>query len=68
MKKKTVKKLVLAKETLIDLESGLAYVAAAATAAGACISGTGCGAPACPYSGGYRTCNTCGQTCGTNLC
>jgi hypothetical protein len=67
MKKKTVKKLVLAKETLIDLESGLPHVAAAATAAAACISGTGCGAPACPWSG-YRTCNTCGATCGTNLC
>lgn len=67
MKKKTAKKLMLAKETLSDLQSDLVYVAAAATAAGACISGTGCGAPACPWSG-YRTCNTCGATCGTNLC
>lgn len=63
MKKKSLKKLVLAKETLADLESGvLGYVEGAATA-----SCTGCGAPACPWSG-YRTCNTCGATCGTNLC
>jgi hypothetical protein len=60
--KKTPKKLVLAKETLADLESGLSNVAGAATA-----SCTGCGAPACPWSG-YRTCITCGATCGTNLC
>jgi hypothetical protein len=62
MKKKSLKKLVLAKETLTHLESGLGYVAAGAT-----VSCTGCGAPACPWSG-YRTCNTCGATCGTNLC
>jgi hypothetical protein len=66
MKKKT-KKLKLAKETLIDLQSGIGHVAAGATAAYACASGTGCGAPACPWSG-YRSCNTCGNTCGTNLC
>ena len=63
MKKQNVKKLVLSKETLVDLENGgLGNVAAGATA-----SCTGCGAPACPYSG-YRTCVTCGATCGTNLC
>lgn len=62
MRKKSLKKLVLAKETLADLESGLGNVAAGATA-----SCTGCGAPACPWSG-YRTCVTCGATCGTNLC
>lgn len=62
MKKKTVKKLMLAKETLIDLQSGVEHVAA-----GAGVSGTGCGEPACPWSG-YRSCNTCGATCGTNLC
>lgn len=67
MKKKTAKKLVLAKETLTDLQSGLGHVAAAATGVYGCLSGTGCGEPACPYSG-YRTCNTCGATCGTNLC
>ena len=61
MKKKTVKKLALAKETLVDLESGVGHIA------GGGISGTGCGEPACPWSG-YRTCNTCGATCGTNLC
>jgi hypothetical protein len=62
MKKKT-KKLVLSKETLIDLQSGLAHVAGEGG-----VSGTGCGAPACPWTGG-RTCNTCNNnTCGTNLC
>jgi len=65
--KKREKKLVLAKETLAYLQSDLRAVAAA-TAAGACISGTGCGYPACPYSD-YRTCVTCDRnTCGTNLC
>lgn len=59
---KKMKKLVLAKETLADLESGLGMVVAGATA-----SCTGCGAPACPWSG-VRTCVTCGQTCTTNLC
>ena len=67
MKKKNLKKLVLSKETLTDLQSDLGYVAAAATGVYGCVSGTGCGAPACPWSG-YRTCNTCGATCGTNLC
>ena len=63
MKKKTVKKLKLAKETLIDLQNGLEHVPG-----GGGVSGTGCGAPACPWSD-YRTCNTCNNnTCGTNLC
>ena len=65
--KKKAKKLVLAKETLTRLQNGL--VMGGATAAGACISGTGCGAPVCPYSDGYHTCVTCDRnTCGTNLC
>lgn len=61
MKKKKTKKLMLSKETLVDLQSGLGQVVAGA------VSGTGCGAPACPWSG-VRSCNTCGNTCGTNLC
>lgn len=60
--KKKAKKLVLAKETLTDFEIGFGEVAGAATA-----SCTGCGPPACPFSG-LRTCVTCGATCGTNLC
>lgn len=60
--KKNVTKLVLAKETLADLDNGLGMAVAGATA-----SCTGCGAPACPWSGG-RTCVTCGATCTTNLC
>lgn len=65
--KKQVKKLVLAKETLVDLQGNLSYAATAAAVAYGGVSGTGCGAPACPWSG-YRSCNTCGATCGTNLC
>jgi hypothetical protein len=64
--KKKMKKLVLAKETLVDLEGSLGPVVGGSTLPG-CISGTGCNNTACPYSG-YRTCNTCGATCGTNLC
>lgn len=61
--KKTVKKLVLAKETLLDLESGVGRIAG-----GGGVSGTGCGGDVCPWTG-YRTCNTCNNnTCGTNLC
>lgn len=51
--KKQVKKLVLAKETVIRLEENLEQVAGGLTHD--CWSG-------------YRTCNTCGATCGTNLC
>ena len=60
--KKKLKKLVLAKETVADLGSGIVNVAGANT-----VSCTGCGPPACPWSG-YHTCVTCGATCGTNLC
>jgi hypothetical protein len=60
--RKKVKKLVLSKETLSDLESGLGEIAGGATA-----SCTGCGPPACPWSG-QATCVTCGRTCTTNLC
>lgn len=53
--KKQMKKLTLAKETLIHLEEDLAKVAGGATLR-------------CEWSG-YRTCATCNnQTCGTNLC
>ena len=65
--KKKLKKLVLAKETLVDLEGNLGPVAGGASTLAGCISGTGCNNTGCPYSG-YRTCNTCGATCGTNLC
>jgi hypothetical protein len=54
VKKKQTKKLVLAKETVVGLQDNLEQVAGAATLR-------------CEY-GGYRTCATCGQTCGTNLC
>ncbi len=60
--KKKLKKLVLSKETVADLESGLGDVAGANTA-----SCTGCGPPACPESG-LRTCVTCRGTCTSNLC
>lgn len=54
MKKKAVKKLVLAKETVIRLEDDLGQVAGGATHA--CWSD-------------YQTCATCNnRTCGTNLC
>ncbi|HEV2856600.1 MAG TPA: hypothetical protein VHC97_27685 [Thermoanaerobaculia bacterium] len=55
MKKKTVKKLALAKETLIPLENNLDGVAGGVTLT-------------CEYSGGQRTCATCARTCTTNLC
>jgi hypothetical protein len=52
--KKTVKKLVLAKETVVRLEDNLEQAAGGATTA--CWSG-------------YQTCATCNRnTCGTNLC
>jgi hypothetical protein len=54
MKKKT-KKLVLSQETLIRLEDNLGEIAGGVTLR-------------CDYSGTYRTCATCGQTCTTNLC
>lgn len=54
--KKQTKKLVLSKETLSRLEENLNQVAG------------GSHYPDCPWSGGYRTCATCGNTCTTNLC
>jgi hypothetical protein len=63
MKRKTKKKLVLAKETLADLESGLGNVVAGATA-----SCTGCGPPACEWSGIASCATGCGRTCTSNLC
>jgi hypothetical protein len=55
MKKAKSKKLVLNRETLVQLEEpNLALAAGGATLR-------------CEYSG-YQTCATCGQTCGTNLC
>jgi hypothetical protein len=52
--KKTVKKLVLNRETLVDLEENLWRVAGGYTAR-------------CQYSG-YGTCTTCQATCTTNYC
>lgn len=52
--KKTVKKLVLNRETLVDLEDNLRQVAGGYTAR-------------CQYSG-YGTCLTCEPTCTTNYC
>ena len=52
--KKQVKKLVLSRETLVDLEENLVQVAGGYTAR-------------CQYSG-YNTCNTCAATCTTNYC
>ena len=63
MKKTVRKKLVLAKETLVDLQDGLGYVAAAAT-----VVGGGCATYTCENSNGARTCVTCGGTCTSNLC
>ncbi|HVG10507.1 MAG TPA: class I lanthipeptide [Thermoanaerobaculia bacterium] len=54
MKKKEKKKLTLNRETLVSLEENLKQVAGGVTLR-------------CEYSG-YKTCATCGQTCGTNLC
>jgi hypothetical protein len=64
--KKQVKKLTLAKETLVYLEGDLRPIAGAATVM-PCVSGTACNNTACPFSG-YVTCGTCGGECGTNLC
>lgn len=52
--KKSPKKLVLHRETLVRLEEDLREVAGGIT-------------PRCPYSG-YATCNTCAATCTTNYC
>jgi hypothetical protein len=52
--KKTMKKLVLNRETLVNLQENLDRVAGGIT-------------PRCMYSG-YNTCQTCEATCGTNFC
>lgn len=52
--KKLVKKLVLNRETLVDLEENLQQVAGGYTAR-------------CQYSG-YITCGTCQGVCTTNYC
>ena len=67
MKKRT-KKLALSRETLVNLESNLSYVAGGITAV------ADCGTRSCrpPHSGcewsGQQTCTTCRGTCTTNLC
>ncbi len=54
--KKQVKKLVLSRETLVDLETNLWQVAGGITLR-------------CQYSDGRATCATCDNaTCTTNLC
>jgi hypothetical protein len=63
--KKTAKRLVLNRETLGNLGHNLEQVAGGVTAV------TDCGSQSCPAIctfSGYRTCVTCGGTCGTNLC
>lgn len=54
--KKQMKKLALAKETLVHLEESLVKVAGGVTL------------KACTFSGGIATCATCGGACQTNLC
>jgi hypothetical protein len=64
MRKRT-KRLVLNRDTLVKMEHNLEQVEGAATAV------TDCGSASCPVLctfSGYRTCVTCGGTCGTNLC
>jgi hypothetical protein len=53
--KKQMKKLSLNRETLTGLDEDLGQVAGGVTL------------KACTFSG-YNTCQTCGATCGTNLC
>jgi hypothetical protein len=65
--KKQSRKLTLAKETLVYLESSLGPVVGGATGLAGCVSNTGCDNTGCNFSG-YHSCNTCGATCGTNLC
>jgi hypothetical protein len=63
--KKTAKRLMLNRETLVHLEQNPGQVAGGVTAV------TDCGSQSCPVLctfSGYRTCVTCGGTCGTNLC
>ena len=52
--KKTVKKMALNRETLVDLEQSLVKVAGGITLR-------------CQYSG-YATCGTCESVCTTNYC
>jgi hypothetical protein len=56
--KKTVKKLGLNRETLVDLEQSLVKVAG---------KGPGGVTAYCQYSG-YGTCDTCESVCTTNYC
>lgn len=57
-----MKKLTLNRETVVDLEKGLRE------AGGGVSNACSASCPqVCTFSG-YRTCNTCGATCGTNLC
>ena len=63
--KKTMKKLVLNRETLVSLDQDLGQMALGgsglACPSGSCIN-------VCPYSE-MRTCVTCdNKTCGTNYC
>jgi hypothetical protein len=66
--KKRVKRLALNRETLVRLENNLEQVVGGITAVADC--GTRTCAP--PHSGcewsGYRTCNSCQNTCTTNYC
>jgi hypothetical protein len=55
--KKTIKKLVLHRETLMELDRPDLQVAFG-----------GVTLKACTFSGGIQTCATCGGTCQTNLC
>lgn len=59
--KRTVKKLALHRETLLELDRlHLAAVAGAATMT--------CQPDFCDFSNGRRTCTTCQMTCTTNYC
>jgi hypothetical protein len=57
--KKIIKKLVLNRETVADLDGDLRLANGGATIT--------CRPLACQYSG-YQTCNTCQATCTTNYC
>jgi hypothetical protein len=57
MKKKTIKKLEINRETLAKLDELELHPVAGGTST----------PEHCTFSG-YRTCNTCGMTCGTNYC
>jgi len=61
MKKKLVKKLVLKRETLTELDKARLQEAAG----GATLT---CQPDFCDYSNGRKTCLTCNLTCNTNNC